>query len=67
MRLAGTLVCAVADNDTFIGDHARADNRIRCRAPESTPRLFERATHPPAVCFRLRALRVGGQVDYHFS
>ena len=51
VRLAGALVCAVADHDTFVGDHARADDRIRCRAPEAAPRLLERAPHPPASRF----------------
>ena len=56
MRLARTLVRAVADDHTFGGDHARADDRIRCRAPEPAAGVFKGTSHPPPICF-----------DYHFS
>jgi hypothetical protein len=66
MRLARTFVRAVADDHAFGGDHARADDRIGCRAPEAAACVFKGTSHPPAICFRLRA-RFGGHVDYHFS
>ena len=48
--------CAVADHDTFIGDHARADRSDSVSCARVTPRLFERAPHPPAHLSRLPLL-----------
>jgi hypothetical protein len=46
---AGTFMRTIADDHTFIGHHARADDRIWRRAAETAARLFERAAHPSQV------------------
>jgi hypothetical protein len=49
VRFAGAFVRTIADNDAFIGDDRRADDRVRRGAADSPARLLECATHPPDV------------------
>src|SRR5262249_45322814 len=49
MRLACALVGPLADHNAFVGDHARANHRIRRRPTEPALGEQERPPHPVTV------------------
>ena len=54
---------ALSEHDTFVRDDARADDRVRSRASETTACVRHRPPHPP--CVVRRGLR--RHDGYHFS
>jgi hypothetical protein len=51
MRFAGALVCALAKHHAFVRHDAGANDGVRRRAAEATPRVLERTPHPPFVVY----------------
>jgi hypothetical protein len=59
VRLASPFVCAVTDDNPTASNDARADDRVRRRAPQTATCMCESSPHPSRV--------LGGAVTYHFS
>jgi len=51
MRFAGALVRAVTYDDPFIGNDARANDRIRRRPAQAPTCVLQCPPHPPAVVY----------------
>jgi hypothetical protein len=51
MRLAGSLVRALAEHDAFVRHDAGAHHGVGCRAAKPSARMLERAPHPPLVVY----------------
>jgi hypothetical protein len=67
VRLARALVRTVADDNAFIGDDRRADDRIRSGAAETAARLLQRAAHEPRIRRRGFVAPARQVPAYHFS
>jgi hypothetical protein len=59
VRVTRSFMQTVPNDDAVVGDDTGANNRIGCRAPQSTRREHQSATHECAVG------RIGP--SYHFS